>query len=733
MKQVLQSLTNGQIEVEEVPPPALQPGCLLVRTRVSAISTGSERSTIEQVRQGLLGAAAQRPELVQQLFHQLAREGLGPAWQKVLSRLTQPIPLGYSSAGTVEEVGPGAETFQPGDPVACAGYGYASHAEVVCVPKTLCAKIPEGASWEEAAFTTLGAIAVQSVRVADLRLGENVAVLGLGIVGQLIVQAAHAAGCRVFGMDPRQERVAIAQEMGAQGGSPLTEPEALCKASRSFTEDRGFDAVILAAATEEEQPLQTAGELARDRGVIVVVGQMPLRVPRDRFYEKELSLRLARSYGPGRYDPAYEIRGSDYPFSYVRWTAQRNMAAFLRLVSAGKIRVSPLLTHRFPLEQARKAYELITSSPGAAHHLGVLLQYEGSAIPARPWATPSEEPRPAVAVGVGTIGVGLIGSGRFASSQLVPRLKKAPGVRLLSVATAHGPTAQAAARRFGIPSYTTDHRSLWKDPAIQAVVIATPHDLHGPMVREALQSGRHVFVEKPLCLTEEELSWIEKAYRSLKTPPVLMVGFNRRFSWASRFAKGRLENRRAPLTFLYRVNAGPGAKEGWLSDPERSGGRILGELGHFVDLATFLVGSPALQIFSAAPRTSPGQPGEETLVTTLSFADGSLGALLYVTDADRGLPKERIELFSDEQVIVVDDFRSVTVYAKGRTLSRRRPFQEKGFQGELQAFLEAIRAGGPPPIPFPELFSTTLATFKALESLRRGSPVPIQNLPDAAA
>jgi len=729
MKQVLQSLTGGQIFVGEVAAPTAQPGMLLVRNRCSAISVGTERATIQQVQRGVIGNALTQPQLVQAVFRQLVREGLGPTLEKIRSRLEQPLPLGYSCAGVVQEVGEGVDGFQLGTPVACAGYGYASHAEWISVPKNLCVKIPKGVSWEEASFTTLGAIALQGVRVADLEIGETVLILGLGIIGQLIAQAAQAAGCRIFGVDPRLERVAIAKEGGMEEGTSSNDPQQLLQAGQLFTAGHGFDAVIIAAATEETQPLLLAGELARERGRVVVVGEVPLEVPRQRFYEKELQLRLARSYGPGRYDPTYERHGLDYPFGFVRWTAQRNMMAFLQLVSSGKVRVSPLITHRFPIHQAAQAYELVVS--GTTPPLGLLLQYEATTeAPAsiQTITAPGQPQR----VSPGTVGIGVIGAGRFCSGVILPILRKMPDARILRIVTDHGLSAQAVAHRFRIPSSATDYRSILQDPSIQALIIATPHHLHAQMVLEGLRNSRHLFVEKPLCLKPEELEEIAATYRSLEAQLILSVGFNRRFSWAARAAKDWFRNRQGPLTMVYRVNAGPAAgKNDWLGDPLMSGGRVLGEIGHFIDLMSFFPGAVPVKVSTEAPRLEEGQPAHETLIATLSFSDGSLGTLAYAASGDSICPKERIELFGDGRVVFIDDFRSVVAYVNGRMKVRRRWTQEKGFQGELEAFIHAIRSGRAAPVPFPEIYATTLATFKALESLRSGRPVPIESLPDA--
>ncbi len=731
MKQVVQSLITGKIAVEEVPAPSPQRGFLLVRNRCSAISAGTERATVEQVRKGVLSAAMDRPDRIQQLLKTLTTEGLGPALEKIRTRLEQPLALGYSSCGTVEEVGPGVAGFQPGDPVACAGYGYASHAERVNVPQNLCVKIPPGVPWETAAFTTIGAVALQGCRVAGLQIGETAAVIGLGIVGQLVSQAALSSGCRVFGIDPKPERVSLAREMGAESGSSLSDPAQLLEEARRFTGGYGFDTVIIAAASNSPDPVILAGELARERGVIVIVGDVPLEAPRARFYEKELQLRLARSYGPGRYDRNYEQHGVDYPFGFVRWTAQRNMAAFLQLAASRKILLDPLITHRFPLDQAPDAYDLLLGQTGG-RSLGIVLRY-GETAPEPPVPEPPAPHKPSAmtAPAAGTVGIGVIGAGRFASGTLLPQLKRLSSVRLLHLCASRGSAAQTAARRFKIPSHTTDYRLLLQDPRLQAIVIATPHHLHAEMVLEALRNQRHLFVEKPLCLSEKELSEIDAAYRPLKDRIVLDVGFNRRFCPAARKVRQWSLNRSGPLTAVYRVNAGPETPGDWHADPAASGGRILGELGHFIDLLTFWVGAPPIQISSSAPNVSPGQAGSETLQSVLRFPDGSLATLLYATGGGRCCPKERIELFADGSTVVIDDFRSVVAYRDRRKVLTRSLFQNKGFREELDAFVTAVQAGGPSPISWPELYATTLATFRAAESLRTGKPLPVDKVRDA--
>ncbi len=731
MKQVLQSMLTGEISVAEVPAPAIQPGCLLVQTRSSALSVGTERATIERVRRGIAGTVLAQPELVKATLRQLAHEGLGPILEKIRTRLEEPVPLGYSAAGIVREVGAEVPEFRVGDPVACAGYGFASHAEILCVPKRLCVKIPENVSWEEASFTTLGAIAMQAIRVADVKVAETVSVVGLGMLGQLIAQIACAAGCKVFGIDPRPERVALAQESGMEAGMSNGEgSEEAARAGLAFTAHQGFDATFIAAASEDPGIVGLAAELTREHGCVIVVGNVPLEIPRQRFYEKELQLRLARSYGPGRYDPQVERHGIDYPLPYVRWTAERNMAAFLHLLASGKIRINPLVTHRCPLQEAPKLYAAITRPEGNPP-LGAVLQYEGT-LPAPPVTTASvEHPQSARPV-PGTIGLGMIGAGRFARSQLLPALRRLSGVRILGVAAAHGVSARVAARRFRIPTPTTDYRTLLNEPGIHAILIATPHHLHAAMVCEALQSMRHVFVEKPLCLSREELNRVAAVYRPLESQLVLAVGFNRRFSPAAQMIREWFAKLGGPLTLVYRINASSALPQGWWSDPASSGGRILGEIGHFVDLAGFLTHSSPVQVWATSPRVKPGDPGEESVVANLAFADGSLATLVYLTGGDPSLPKERLEVFGGGSAAVLDDFASVMLHRNGRRKILRRFRQEKGFREELSAFVQAIQAAGPSPIPFDQLYSTTLATFRILESVQQGVSLPVSLTVDGA-
>jgi predicted dehydrogenase len=710
------------VTVEEVPEPVLRPGGLLVQTGASVVSAGTERSMLAFAEKSLLGKASERPDLVRQVWTKLREEGPAQTYAAVLGRLDRALPLGYSSAGTVLAIGAGAPPFGVGDTVACAGAGSAAHAEVAFVPGNLCAPVPTRADGdriplEEAAFATLGAVALQGVRLAAPTLGERVVVVGLGVIGQLAVQLLRAHGCAVLGVDRDAARVALARALGAEAGvvsggaAPVSE-------ILGFTRGRGADAVLIAAATDSNEPVELAGEISRRKGRVVVVGSVRMDVPRRTYYERELSLTVSCSYGPGRYDPAYEARGHDYPVAYVRWTVQRNIEAFLDLLAAGRLEVRSLITHRVPIADAERAYRLLGPDPPEPS-LAIVLTYPvPAAAPPSPRALTIRSPAARVA---DTVGVAVVGAGVFARSVLLPALRENAGVHLRTVVAASGLTASRAARRFGFECATTDLGEALGDPAVQAVLVLTPHRLHAPQTTAALKAGRHVFVEKPLCVTEEELSELVALYRSLAAgpaAPILTVGFNRRFSPLA----ARLRTETAgirPLVLAYRVNAGALPAGHWLEGPDE-GGRIVGEACHFIDLAMFLVGALPVRVFAAAPAGST-----EPTFLVVRFAEGSVLTLTYVTSSARGLPKERLEVFGGGRAWVLDDWRALRTFGAGRTRRVRRWTPAKGHREELAAFVSAARSGGPEPIPFAELAGTTQATFSALESFRRGVPVDV--------
>jgi predicted dehydrogenase/threonine dehydrogenase-like Zn-dependent dehydrogenase len=738
MKQVSQSYRSGELALLEVPPPALRPGHVLVRNAASLISPGTERLMVEMARKSLVGKARERPDLVRQAIDKARRDGLGPTIQAVRSRLDAPVPLGYSSAGVVMAVGDGIEEFQPGDPAACAGAGYAVHAEVALIPHNLCVRIPavttSGAAqaipFEEAAFTTMGAIALQGVRVADVRLGEVVAVLGLGLVGLLTVQILKAAGCRVLGLDPNQARCRLAESVGCDAAT--TDGEQLLALLSQCAAGYGADAVIMTAATASNEPIELAAKLCREKGRVVAVGVVNMDVPRRPFYEKELELRLSRSYGPGRYDPLYEERGIDYPYAYVRWTERRNMAAFLDLVAQGRVQIQPLISYRFPIERALEAYELITQDQ-RGEAVGVLLTYGPEAVGrgcdngkrAIPRVAHVSHKPPRAASE--QVRVGVIGAGAFGRSVLLPKLRAIPGVHLAMICAATGLSARHTAEKFGFTACTTDADAVFDDPGIAAVFIATRHHLHAPLAIRALQAGKHVFVEKPLALNAAELLSLREAVQAAPAR-ILMVGYNRRFAPLTQHVQHCFASRSGALAMHYRVNAGVVPKEHWVHDPHEGGGRIVGEVCHFVDWMHYLTGAPPVNVYAQAlPGDGRYQP-EDNVLVTLTFADGSVGTIHYLANGDARLPKERIEVFGHATVAVIEDFRSGYVLRHGKRTrlgSRVWSRQDKGHAAELQAFITAIRAGGATPIPIETALLVTATTFKIRESLRRGVPVAV--------
>ncbi len=741
MKQLLQNLRTGETLVAEVPIPTPQFGQALVRTAGSLVSSGTERMIVEFAEKSLLAKARSRPDLVRQVFDKTRREGVLSTAEAALNRLEQPMPLGYSSSGRIVALGEGITGFHVGQRVACAGGGYAVHAEYAAVPINLLAPLPDGVDYESAAFTTLGAIALHGFRLAEVQLGERVAVIGLGLLGLLAAGIANAAGCRVLGIDPNPERVDLAKKMGAEA---VTRDQAE-SAAGAFSKGIGCDGILICADTTSNDPVELAGAIARDRARVIAVGAVGLEIPRKVYFEKELAFLNSRSYGPGRYDPTYEESGHDYPVGYVRWTEGRNLEAFVDLLTAGRLDVKPLITHRFPIDQAAEAYELITGKKDEPF-LGVMLTYpeekqEGKEIDkgARIRTRESNQVKltPAEA-DIKGVSVGVLGAGSFATSVMLPAMSKIPDIHLLGIASASGMSAQHAADRYGFSYADSDEVRIINDPDINTVAVLTRHNLHSRQVLSALRTGKHVFCEKPLAINETELNEIEQLMQverengeennSPITPiryPLLTVGFNRRFAPLARRMKDFLTNCPEPLVAHYRVNAGYLPLDHWLHDPDQGGGRIIGEGCHFVDFLTFLVGeSPTAVTACALPEC--GRYREDNVVMTLSFPDGSLGTISYLANGDKSFPKERIEAFCAGRVAVLNDFRTLETISDGkrRTL-RARLRQDKGHRAEWEAFSNAILSGGPPPIPYEQLFSVTRATFAAVQSLRNREKVSI--------
>lgn len=710
MKQVAQRPRDGRISVEDVPEPALRPGRVLVANRYSLISAGTERSKVELGEKSLLQKARARPDLVRKVVDRARGEGFRTAFATVRDRLDALAALGYSSAGIVLEVGEGVERLVPGDRVACAGGGWANHAEIVAVPRTLVAKVPEGVELADAAYGTVGAIALHGVRRAEAVVGERVGVIGLGLVGQLAVRILGAAGCRPIGIDLDTQAVELAAAGGAR--SFRRDDPALAAAVLDATDGLGLDAVLVCAASSSSDPVEVAARLARDRGRVVVVGDVPIEASRALFYEKELELRLSRSYGPGRYDRDYEEHGRDLPAGYVRWTEQRNIGAFLELVAGGGVRPAELTTHRIPIEQAADAYALLTAEPSEPRAFGILIEYadgERSArvrpAPVRRGAVRRERPR-----------IALVGAGNFARSTLLPGLAAA-GVELQAVATEGGLSAADAAARFGFARAATPQEVVVAED-VDAVVIATRHSSHAELVIQALAAGKAVFVEKPLALREEELAAVEAA---LEPGALLMVGFNRRFAPLTQRLLDALPGTGGHV-LCARVNAGSLPADHWLHDPEEGGGRLLGEGCHFVDLLLHLGGSRAASAHAVAVP-QPHRPLEcsDAIAATLRLENGTVASLTYAGGGDGRLPKERIEAFGGGLAAVLDDFRSLELYRGGRR-KQVQGAQDKGHRAQLACFVEAAAGRVEPPSVDTYLHATSV-TLALAESLRIGAPV----------
>jgi predicted dehydrogenase/threonine dehydrogenase-like Zn-dependent dehydrogenase len=734
VKQVLQHARTGEITVEEVPAPQLLPGCVLVRIAASVVSAGTERASAEFARKSLLEKARSRPDLVREVIGKVRRDGIYSAIQTVSSRLDQPQSPGYSSAGTVIAVGEGMTDIHPGDRVACAGAGFAVHAELACVPRLLVAQIPardpvsgEEVSFDEAAFSTLGAVALHGIRTAEARLGDLVAVIGLGLLGQLTVQLLKGAGCRVLGMDIDAARAQLAQGLGVDAvASSASEFRDLCL---EMSHGLGVDSVLITAETSSSDPVHLAGAVARDRAIVVAVGTVGMDIERKTYYEKELDFRLSRSYGPGRYDAAYEQKGRDYPIGYVRWTETRNMQAFLQLLSGKKVSVAPLITHTFAVEDAHAAYELITGK-SREPFLGVVIQYSENVDCSQTLGVvPRRGAAPSHSKAETGVGVGVLGAGVFATGTLIPALKTSSDTSLVALCAATGSHAQHAGQKFGFQSCTTDESQLLHDSLINTVVIATRHHLHAKQVMNALTAGKHVFCEKPLCLSEVELRSIIRTYLGIASHkrPALMVGFNRRFAPMIGQLKSFLAPISEPLALHYRINAGHLPPDHWVNDREQGGGRILGEVCHFVDLLMYLAGSPIVEVEARAVGSAGRYSGDNVLVS-LCFANGSQGTISYLANGDRSFSKERIETFGGGSAAMLEDFRRLELVRHGRKQTNHSRWrQDKGHHSEWAAFVQFVQRKHDAPISFEELVCSSLATLRIDEAVANGKRLRVDS------
>ncbi len=714
MKQIVIS-ARSPAKTVEVPAPSVGRGSVLVRTSFGAVSVGTERAAAVHGQTGWLAKMRARPDKVRQVIDLALKHGVRDTLERVAEVLDRWNATGYSCAGTVVAVGADVPEFRVGDHVACAGGGFATHAEYCVVPRRLLARVPDTLALEHAAFATIGAIAMQGVRQGAIEPGARVAVIGLGIVGQIAAQLATAAGGFVTAIDLRPERVALAEKLGASSGIVLGGTDA-SERGRQLTGGRGFDVVLLTAATASSEPARLATGLARDRGRLVVVGDVGLDLDRQLMYEKELELRLSRSYGPGRHDESYELQGHDYPYGYVRWTEQRNLESVLALAAARRLDLGALVTHRFTIDEAEAAYTTIVQAQGHPP-IGVVLEYPAPAQDAPPAQTVSLTAAPAASDRKGT-GVALIGAGSFARSVLLPAFK-ATAWTPVAIASSTGVGPVQLGRKYGFAYATTDIEAVLRDERVQAVAIATRHSSHAALVTRALRAGKDVFVEKPLAVDLEGLRSVCTA--QAESGRRVLVGFNRRFAPLIVRLRAFFGERHGPLVMSMRVNAGPLAQH-W-SQAAAEGGRIIGEGCHFVDLLTFLAGAPVQSVFAEAVRGPAGAP-EENLCATLRFTDGSVATLNYNALGDTALPKEQLEVFGDGKAAALDDFTSLRLVARGASKVHRTK-QDKGHHDEIAAFMRALADGSPAPIPFADAVRTTLVTFALLESCRSGRPVEI--------
>ncbi len=713
MKQLIQNFKTGELYVDDLPSPALTKGYVLVANRFSLISAGTERTTVSTAQASLIGKAKKRPDLVKQVLQNYKKEGFRATLEKVKTKLDSLKALGYSTAGVVLASMDDSGKFQPGDLVACAGLGYASHAEIITVPQNLVAKIPAGVDFEDASYTTLGAIALQGVRQAEPRLGDNICVIGLGLLGQITCQILKANGCNVFGIDVSGEMVRLANDTGSALALMRNDPN-LISATENFTGGYGFDSVIITAAGQTNDPVELSGQILRKKGSVVVVGAVKMDVPRDPdFYRKELEMKLSCSYGPGRYDVKYEEEGVDYPYGYVRWTEQRNMEAFLKLIADKSLKLKPLTTHIFDIDNAVKAYDLVLGKEKEPF-VGILLKYPETESAKRDIVSVNP-------VKLEKTTMGFIGAGSFAQSYLLPNVKGLGSLH--TVVTLAGMDAKNVAQKFGVSNSSTDPVSILKNSDINVVFIATQHDTHAKYSMECLKNNKAVFVEKPLAMDMDELREVMKVYDEAESPS-LMVGFNRRFADISVKAKEEFRNVGEPLVMNFRVNAGFIPKDHW-TQTAAGGGRIIGEICHFIDYMQFFADSEPVRVYAECMDSENDKlKNDDNIAITVKFASGSVGNLVYTANGDKGLPKERFEIFGGNAVFVIDDFNAGALYRDNR--EKRIKTAGKGHKQEVGAFIGALEKGEPVPISFRSICLTTLTTFKIQESLATGLPQSIE-------
>jgi predicted dehydrogenase len=737
VKQVVQNYKSGELAVLDVPVPGCKPGGVLVRSAYSLISTGTELMKVSEAGMSMLGKARSRPDQVAKVMQSVATNGVPATYRKVMGKLDSYTPLGYSLCGVVEQVGAGIDGVKVGDLVACAGNEHALHAELNWVPKNLYARVPDGLAPRHAAFGTVGSIALQGVRQGESRLGEVALVIGLGLIGQLVVQLLAASGVSVIGADPDPARCELAERLGAAVcGDPSS--AAVETAVAELTGGHGVDQVYLAAGGGSNQPVELAARLSRDRGRVVDIGKCRLDLPWNAYYEKELDVRFSRSYGPGRYDPEYELEGRDYPIGYVRWTERRNLACFLDLLARGRVDVEPLVSHIADFDDAVETYQSLKD--GELKAVAVLFRYPdvkaaGEGGEAGEAGEAEETAAPAVAVPAvkrsggavpasaraakSPVRLAFVGAGNYATSMLLPHLAQREGVELSTVVTTTALSAANAQRKFGFAEATTDLDAVLGDKSIDAVFVVTRHSSHAELTRKALLAGKTVFVEKPLALTEDELAGVLAAVEESGNDR-LQVGFNRRFAPLLQEARKRFGARTGPASLRYLVNAGRLDHGSWYLRQGTEGSRFAGEGGHFIDTASWLLEADPVSVYAAATS------GNEDLQIVMRYPDGSTATISYVTTGSSGFPKETLDLIADGRVLRLDDFVRASVYGSKRWVSSRLPkARDKGQNAQLAAFVKAVRTGGPMPVPLESLVATTAATLAVQAGLVGGAPVTL--------
>ncbi|MCT7653107.1 bi-domain-containing oxidoreductase [Aliarcobacter butzleri] len=713
MKQLIQSYKTGELGLFDVPAPICEENGVLIQTTASLVSAGTEKQMVDLAKKSLLGKAKARPDLVKQVLNKMKQDGIQTTLEKVFSKLDTPVPLGYSCTGKVLEIGNNVSGVSLGDRVACGGAGYANHSEVNFIPKNLFVKIPSGVDDIDASFVTVGSIAMQGVRQANLTLGEKVAVIGLGLIGQITVQLLKAHGCQVIGADIDLDKIALAKKLGAN--ETCHSSELLSKANE-FSNGNGVDAVIITASASSNQLVYDAGEISRKKGRVVIVGLVGMDIPRDSYYKKELDLRMSMSYGPGRYDSEYEEKGHDYPYHYVRWTEQRNFESFLDLVAEGKVTPKELITHTFDFDNAMNAYDLLEGKI-QEKYLGIVLEYKNQIqLSNNKKINLSNKP-----IKLDTINIGLIGAGNFTKDVLLPNINKVSGLNLVGLCTATGISGNATGKKHNFKFITTDENEIYNSSEINTLIVTTRHNDHYNKVIKGLENNKNIFIEKPLCLNETELEFIKEKFVSSSS--ILQVGFNRRFS--PLIVKAKNELNAQPMSVFYRVNGGIIPKDVWIQDSEIGGGRIVGEVCHFIDTCSFLIGSNVKTVYaSMVKKADRSIPDEDNISINLVYENGSTATIIYVAYGNKQMAKEYIEIFANNIAITMDNYKELHIM-KGSSKSKDKSInQDKGFVGEFEAFKYAIKSGKMA-IDFESIHNTTMTTFKILESLKAGKVVEL--------